>query len=83
MRRHLALAVGAMLIVLSSSTHSDAEKRTAPGVITLDPNRICDINLTDCIRDCYISLGTAGKATRRCTRKCTVDENNCKYPIQR
>ena len=78
MRRHLALAVAAMLIVLSSSTHSDAEQRKQPGTgtITSDQKALCDWYLNHCVADCYATLGTA--SSRTCTTNCTIVYRRCK-----
>ena len=78
MRRHLALAVGAMFIVLSSTTHSDAEQQKQPGTITSDQKALCDWFLNECISNCYETGGTAGELTRYCTTNCTRLYRRCK-----
>ena len=70
MRRHLALAVAAMLIVLSSSTHSNA--------ITADQKGVCNVVLNECIFICYENLGTDNLYSRQCTTNCTKNYRRCK-----
>ena len=78
MRRHLALAVAAMLIVLSSSTHSDSEQKKQPTTDSSSKKDLCDAVLNMCIGDCYATLGTDSAVTRTCTTNCTRQYNRCK-----
>ena len=71
--RHLTLAVAAMLIVLSSSTYSDAEQRK-PGTISPARKEMCDSVLNDCIFDCYDRYDPPTS----CTRACTNQYRRCK-----
>ena len=76
MRRHLALAVAAMLIVLSSSTHSEQKKQ--PAAESSPQKQLCDAVLNSCVSDCYATLGTGSAATRTCTANCTRQYSRCK-----
>ncbi len=79
MRRHLAMAVAATLIVLTSSTHSDAETRRQPDTTTSSPQKqLCDAVLNMCVSDCYEVLGTEQQASRTCTTNCTNQYHRCK-----